>query len=286
MFNPTRRNRNIGTAKQGFGQDNSLVIPRPLEPFREFYERLDNYSIEYRTINSHEFVFITEETRKDSAHACTIRDISEIIKNIPKADYGDLRFIVLRQPKRKEEIESSVWGRLIYSYEFESDYFPAIILEAQSRDKRLKWSRKLGIDAQKELQRLKEDGHKFSEDKRYLTADYNINAIRNTQLYRTLIHEFGHYAHYLKVVKRPLLKLKSELDNLDLKISDNDTSETNPLFDKWDQLDDEYNKRVEELEKEYFSIPTKEKEVFAHNYAKKLKNHLIEKGAIPFEKKK
>ncbi|WP_405564755.1 hypothetical protein [Polaribacter sp. Asnod6-C07] len=29
MLNPTRRNRNIGTAKQGYGQDNKLVVPYP-----------------------------------------------------------------------------------------------------------------------------------------------------------------------------------------------------------------------------------------------------------------
>ena len=254
MFNPTRRNRNIGTAKQGFGQDNSFVIPRPLEPFREFYERLLNYSIDYRTINNHEFVFITEETRKDSVHACSIRDISEIIKKIPEVDYGDLRFIVLRQPKRKEEIKSSVWGRLIYSYEFENDYFPAIILEAQSRDRKLKWSRKLGIDGQKELKRLKEDGHIFQEDKRNYIAKFDLNAIRNTQLYRTLIHEFGHYVHYLEFVERPSFEEEE--------------------FSEWEKRNNRY-----------FQLPSSEKEKYAHNYANKLQKELTENAVIPFDKK-
>ncbi|WP_196890165.1 hypothetical protein [Aureivirga sp. CE67] len=284
MYNPTRRNRNIGTAKQGFGQNNSFVIPRPLKPFLAFYERLENYSTDYTTINGHEFVFITEETRKDSVHACSIKDISEIIKNIPKTDYGDLRLIILRQPKRKEEIKSSVWGRLIYFYEFENDFYPAVILEAQSSDKKIKWSKKLRIDDQKELERLKEDGHVFHEDKRNYVAEFDLNATRNTQLYRTLIHEFGHYVHYLEVVKRPLSELKSELDSIDSKISDDDTSETNPLYDQWNILDDEYNNKVEELEKVYFSIPTDEKEVFAHNYQEKLQKKLKEKGVIPFDR--
>jgi len=254
MFNPTRRNRNIGTAKQGFGQDNSLVIPRPLEPFREFYERLENYSIDFRIINSHEFVFITEQSRQDSFHSCSINDITTIIKNVPKEDYGDLRFIVLRQPKRKEEIKSSVWGRLIYSYEFENDYFPAIILEAQSSDRKLKWSRKLGIDAQKELNRLKEDGHFFNEDKRNFTARFDLNAIRNTQLYRTLIHELGHYVHYLEYVERP--------------------GSEDEEFSEWEKRNDKY-----------FQLPSSEKEKYAHNYADKLKRKLTKKGIIPFDKK-
>lgn len=53
-----------------------------------------------------------------------------MITHIPSEDYGDLRFIILRQPKRKEEIISPVWGRLIYSFEFEHEYAPAIILDA------------------------------------------------------------------------------------------------------------------------------------------------------------
>ncbi len=235
MFNPTRRNRNIGTAKQGFGQDNSLVIARPLEPFREFYERLENYSIDYRVINSHEFVFITEKTRQDSTHSCSINDISTVIKNIPKEDYGDLRFIVLRQPKRKEEIKSSVWGRLIYSYEFESNYFPAIILEAQNHNRKLQWSRKLGVDDQKELNRLKEDGHIFNEDKRNFTAIFDSNVTRNTQLYRTLIHEFGHYVHYLEYVERP--------------------GSEDEEFSEWEKRNDKY-----------FQLSSSEKEKYAHNY--------------------
>jgi hypothetical protein len=36
---PRRRNRNIGAAKQGHGQDNRMVIPEPWADRRVFYER-------------------------------------------------------------------------------------------------------------------------------------------------------------------------------------------------------------------------------------------------------
>jgi len=282
MINPTRRNRNIGTVKQGYGQDNKLVVPYPAVEMKSFFERLDEYKTVERIVNGHKFKFVIEKTRQNSFHACTIEDIEKILIQIPKNDYGDLELIILRQPTRKEKNLKSVWGRLIYSYEFENDYQPAIIIEAVDLDRAFKWSKKLSIDSQKELKRLKEDGHNIKMGKRYYEAEYELKNIRATQLYRTLPHEFGHYVHYLKVVKRPLSKLKNEIGILDIQIADDDTSETNPLFDKWDSLDDEYNKRVEELEEKYFSIPSNEKEAFAHSYADELKEELTLRGIVSF----
>ncbi len=284
MINPTRRNRNIGTAKQGYGKDNELVVPYPAVEMKSFFERLSEYKAVTKEIKGHAFKFIVETTRKNSFHACTIEDIEQILIQIPKEDYGDLELIILRQPTRKEENLKSVWGRLIYSYEFENDYLPAVIIEAVDLDKTFKWTKKLSVDSQKELERLRQDGHKIKMSKRFYEAEYEIENIRVTQLYRTLPHEFGHYVHYLEVVKRPLSNLKNEVDLLDFQISDNDNSESNPLFDKWDSLGDKYNKEFEKLEEQYFSLPTQEKEVFAHSYADKLKRDLELKGKIPFDR--
>jgi len=282
MINPTRRNRNIGTAKHGYGQDNELVIPFPAVEMKSFFERLSEYNTVIKEIKGHKFKFIVETTRNNSFYACTIEDIEQILIEIPKEDYGDLELIILRQPTRKEENLKSVWGRLIYSYEFENDYSPAVIIEAVDLDRTFRWSKKLSIASQKELERLKEDGHKIKMGKRFYEAEYELTNIRATQLYRTLLHEFGHYVHYLEVVKSPLADIKNQINLLDDQIEDNDTSETNPLFDKWDSLDDEYNKRVEELEQKYFSIPSSEKEVFAHSYADELKEDLTLRGIVPF----
>ena len=282
MINPTRRNRNIGTAKQGYSQDNKLVVPHPAVEMKSFYERLGEYKTIEKIINGHKFRFVVEKTRQNSFHACTIEDIEQILNQIPKEDYGELELIILRQPTRKEENLKSVWGRLIYSYEFENDYLPAVIIEAVDLDRTFKWSKKLSIESQKELERLKEDGHKIKMNKRFYEAEYELMNIRATQLYRTLPHEFGHYVHYLEVVKRPLSEIQNQINHLDEQIDDNDTSKTNPLFDKWDSLDDEYNKRIQELEEKYFSIPSSEKEVFAHSYADGLKKDLTLRGIVPF----
>jgi hypothetical protein len=218
-----------------------------------FYERLGEYEKVTKIINGHEFIFVIEKAREDCRHACSVGDIEKIIKHIPIQDYGDLKLIILRQPKRKEETLSSVWGRLIYSYEFENDYLPAIIIEAINYTKKLKWSLKLSIDLQKEFDRLKSDGHNFHKDARYFVADYDLENVRNTQLYRTLPHEFGHYVHYLNVVVRP-------------------AAEDEP-YEDWEQRNDFY-----------FALPSVEKEKFAHSYADQFKKQLTESGIIPFDK--
>ena len=284
MKNPTRRNRNIGTSKQGHGQDNKLVIPYPAIDSKSFFERLGKYQSIEREINGHKFKFVVETTRKNSFHTCTIDDIEKIIENIPKKDYGDLYLIILRQPTRKEETLNPVWGRLIYSYEFENNFFPAIIIESIDIERKFRWDKKLNIEHQKELKRLKTDGHKFVIGKRYYESEYKLENIRTTQLYRTLLHEFGHYFQYQNIVLNPLTNIKTELDKLDSLIGDNDTKESNPLFSKWDNLFDEYHLRIEENEKEYFSIAQNEKEIFAHKYASRLYKHLTERRIIPFDR--
>ena len=228
-----------------------MTIPKPCATSKTFIERLDNYEKFEKTIKDHHFLFVIEQTRESSKHSCSISDIEKIMEQIPSSDFGNLKLIILRQPKRKEEILSPVWGRLIYSYEFENDYSPAIILEAVDYSKQLKWATKLSIDSQKELERLKADGHSIKQGNRFLTADYKLENVRNTQLYRTLLHEFGHYVHYLQEVERPA-------------------------------IDDEPIENWELRNDNYFKIPQVETEKFAHKYADTLRQKLIDNNIIPF----
>jgi hypothetical protein len=253
MRNPIRRNRNIGTSKQGHGKSNKLTIPYPCVVARSFHERLDNYEKVEKVINGHAFTFIIEETRVSSQHACSVKDVENMIKHIPNDDYGNVKFIVFRQPKRKEEIITPVWGRAIYSYEFENDFFPAIILEAANYSKDIRWVKNLSPDEQAELERLKADGHPFIADKRSHITKLEINNVRNTQLYRTLLHEFGHHVHYSEVVERPA---KEDED-----------------YEEWEKRWDLYSK-----------IPSTVKECRAHRYADLLLAKLKEQNLVPFER--
>jgi hypothetical protein len=255
MRDNRRRNRNIGTAKQGYGQNNRLCISDPGNlkgDDRGFSERLTQYKKTSHTINGHEFIFIVEKVRPDCCHACTVADVARMLSHIPVKDYGDLRFIIFRQPKRKEEILSPVWARLNYDYEFEHTCKPAVILEAFNTSSYITWPRSMTVDGRNEFERLQKDGHVFIADKRIYRARLRRETVRATQLYRSLPHEFGHYVQYQQCV--------------------NTASNTKSgLSDRWTAL--RYY---------HFSIPEAEKEKFAHSYADRLREALLEKGVIPF----
>jgi len=254
MRDNTRRNRNIGTAKQGYGQNNRLQIPRPYlyRDNRFFTERLVNYEKSFHIINGHRFIFVVESPRGDCYYPCSTGDVEFLLSHVPTSDYGDLRLIVFRQPKRKEEVLSPVWGRCQYEYKFEGKYQPALILEACRVATCLKWPRSLTVEDQHEVDRLKKDGYSFILDKRWYSAEITPENARTTQLYRSLLHEIGHYAHYLQIVERA---------------TDLNTTKK-----------ERYQFYID-------SISRDEKEKFAHAYAERLGAILYEAGVIPFERK-
>jgi hypothetical protein len=260
MRDNTRRNRNIVTVKQGHGQNNRLTISEPYfgsGDDRVFTERLTHSKKFSRTINGHEFIFAVEKLRADCYHACTVDDVAFMLTHIPPADYGDLRLIIFRQPKRKEEILSHVWGRLWYFYEFEDVSGPVILLEAQQKEGVLKWPKKLIVDDRDEFERLQQDGHVFVAGKRDYRAQLTPENARATQLYHTLPHEFGHYVDYCQSVKMPA-----------------------PARAVFSEMPED-----ERLDYYFDSITTAEHEKFANAYADRLRADLLEKGVIPFPRR-
>lgn len=185
----------MGTAKQGHGQNNRLVIPVSDPDFR-FYEQLTAYEKVYREIHGVHFLFVIEKTPTGEVHPCTVDDLAFLILNLPVNYFGELKTIILRRPRRKETILSPVWGRLVYSYAFEQEDLPVIVLESIQIGKTLRWGRKLIPEDQKELERLCRDGHPMVETRRHYVFELTPEASRNTQLYRTFLHELGHWVHY------------------------------------------------------------------------------------------
>jgi len=104
-----------------------------------------------------------------------------------------INLFIYRQPKKKEELFSSCWGRLVYWANFGKYSGPAIIFECQDLTKELKWKSSQTPFIKKELSRLEDDGHKVIYGKRHIEIVQNLESIRSTQLFRTLLHEFGHY---------------------------------------------------------------------------------------------
>jgi hypothetical protein len=175
-----------------------MSIPYSYSRHKTFYENLADYTTLKKTINCHEFLFIIEKTKPNYKHACSVEDIEAVVAHIPPNDYGNMKFFVLRQPKRKEEILSPVWGRLVSEYTFANETKAAIIIEALDYTQVIKWSKKLSVEDKRELERLISDGHRVADRGRNYTISYNIDSVRNTQLYRTIPHEFGHHVHYTR----------------------------------------------------------------------------------------
>jgi len=194
-WNPTRRNRNIGTPKQGRGRDNQMAIPCPW--FQGlFWNQVGPHKVVRRAIGSKEVVFVIEQTREGYVHACTVEDLLTILRCVPWDEFDAIDGIFLRQPTVKQERLSPAWGRLGWWVEVGEIHGPAITLEAIRPGVPFHWSRRLTPDARRELDRLEADGHRISFDGRRHVICPTLESIRTTQLYRTLLHEIGHWVDF------------------------------------------------------------------------------------------
>ena len=199
MRTPARRNRNIGTAKQGHGRDNEMTIPFPFAPkILLFYERLGTCKRQTRAINGQEITFIEEQPRPTNVHACSVEEIARVLSCIPAADLKGIDFVVLRQPKRKEELLSSVWGRYHPCGESDNRRGGVIILEAMDLSRVLRWRKpQEGIWMDK-LEKLRAEGHQITETPKSYEIRSTLAAVRQTQLFGTVPHEVGHHVQAMK----------------------------------------------------------------------------------------
>ena len=88
--NPVRRNRNIGTAKQGHGQDNELVIPQALNDDRFYTERLQDPREFKFQVHGVERVALVEEPSSGHVYGCTPTDLARLLALLPPDDIDDL----------------------------------------------------------------------------------------------------------------------------------------------------------------------------------------------------
>lgn len=261
--NPTRRNRNSGTSASGHGHDNRLVIPNrsngPIWHWRE----LGEYRTVKRVVCDREVVFVVERTSRGCVHACTVDDIAYLLSHLPFQDWEGLKLFVLRQPKRKEALLEGVWGRLAYGGEIgrpQDGMFkgPAIFLESTEPNFGFSLTASMRPAGRVEFERLLRDGHNVTRKGPKFSVQCSLETIRNTQLYRTVLHEIGHWVDWLERVRRPVAP-----PDLDI---------------------DEYDWR-EELQTRYDQRPSQELEVSANQYADRMWNNLAAAGVIPFQRR-
>jgi hypothetical protein len=254
VWRPERRNRNIGTAASGHGQSNKMTIPNSrLDRFgmeTVFPERIKPTLVETIEIGGNSLTVLYEEPRPGFTYGCSPKDVAHLLSQIPADDFVLIDLMVFRQPTRKQAQQNPVWGRLRYCAAVGNHLGPAVYLEAQKIGASLRWSRKLSLDSQAELARLRDDGHMVTENRREFVITPSENSIRNTLLYRTVLHEIGHWVQY-------------DREALD---------ETTGLSEDFDLAYDLY-----------FSKPDVEREHFAHRYATETATLLRSKGVLPFD---
>ncbi len=191
-WNPIRRNRNIGTPAQGHGEDNRLTIPESRHDRSFFYERLGACITFTQRVKGHYLRFFVEPTRTGWFHPCSFEDAMEMLSHVPAQDLAILDFIVMRQPTRKQRVLRPVWGRAVFQFELAPHVGTAIVLEAQHLEPTV-WRNSLAPEDQRELDRLQADGHQVRKTRRTIEIQPTPASLRNTVLYRTLLHELGHH---------------------------------------------------------------------------------------------
>jgi hypothetical protein len=253
-FNPIRRNRNIGTVRQGHGRNNRFTIPAICHSERTWWEQLGQYRTESRAVNSCELLFIIEQTRSEYIHPCSVEDICHILSLIPVEDWNGLQTFLLRQSTHKQRRVSPCWGRLAFAADIgqpgKSNIYsgPAIVFEAIDPTEKWTWGKSLTPGDAEELERLKADGHRVEDCGSHYLFMGNVESARATELYRTLMHEIGHWVDWQQRVEQPV------------------------GYD------------YEQLVNAYWARPVQEREAFAHRYADTMRSKLAQQGLIPFLK--
>jgi hypothetical protein len=186
-----------------------MIVPQSWHIDRLAQETVGQFRKVKKRLAGRRLTFFIEENTGGCTHSCSVSDVCEIFKNIPYADWAGLETIVFRQPSKKQRILNPVWGRLYYFAQVGQKVGkhlaegPAIFLEAMPAEGKIVWSTSLDPEQAKELQRLQEDGHHVERVGKKQLIHRNAKAIRQTQLYRTVVHEVGHWVDYLQKVERP-----------------------------------------------------------------------------------
>ena len=254
VWRPERRNRNIGTSKSGHSKPSDMRVPESWQDkhgnYSRFYERLEVAQEQVFTIGDTSVTMLFEMPRDGFTYGCTPLDVKAVLTLVAQLTPCTPDIVAFRQPTRKQTQQKPVWGRFLYVAEIGKHAGSAIILEAQELGAVLEWPKRMVLEDRAEYERLVADGHRFVETKRSFEAVLEESAVRNTILYRTVLHELGHMAHY----HRDVLGGRAALDQ------DQDVARAL-----------------------YFSKPASEREGFAHAFAETLSQSCGLAGEIPFD---
>lgn len=252
-WDPTKRNKNIGTKKSGRSQNNELVVPGRSHDRLAYWEHLIDPVECPLEIKGHQITLLVEPTKKGYVHACTPNDIVRVLELIEKEHLEAIELVIFRQPTKKQEILQPVWGRFISDADINNKYSGAIVvIEAAVIGLILRWTNRLDSYGRKELLSLERDGHQIRQVKRGYDVISTPQSVRNTQLFRTLPHEIGHAVDHLKNCLNPSREASTNAESA-------------------------YIRSL------YHSKPSLDKEEYAHRYAREFYEYFSAQGLLPFK---
>ncbi|MGS5089818.1 ImmA/IrrE family metallo-endopeptidase [Hydrogenophaga sp. A37] len=171
-----------------------MKIPERAGDERVFFERLKDPVVLTRRIGERDIRFIVEPTPPRYFYPCSVDDACRVLGAIATS-VRDLEFVVFRHPSSKQRLLRPVWGRAVFWYEFRKQHGAAVIIESQ-RPGMVRWNRSQGPDGRAELDRLRADGHRVERTRRGYEVHQTPESMRNTVLFRTLLHEVGHHVDF------------------------------------------------------------------------------------------
>jgi len=230
-----------------------MIVPNPGR-LHSPLDRIGEYFSERRFVCGIDMTFIVEDLRDDCLHPCTIDDVVAVLELVPASDWAGIGTIVFRQPSRKQALLDPAWGRLRYAGEVSTARErivatgPMILLDAIEANRVVDWPTGLVPDDQDELERLRSEGHGIERMGNRYRIHVSRDSARRTQLFRTLLHEIGHWFDWLEKVETPAMR----------------------------------GEDFGTLTEHYFARPKAEREAFAHRYADDMIRRLTNASAIPF----
>lgn len=167
-------------------------------------ENIERVHEEHRDINGRLFTFLVECLKRHFVYLCTIDEVADILRAVPQADIEGLELCVFRQPEEGEEPRNCCWGAYTPEFQYHGRRVPAVMLDAVDETGQLVSMRAVDRINEQEIECLREEGHRVADvGVRYIVTSTK-EAIRKTQLYRTVFHLVYHHIEFFRGIKAEL----------------------------------------------------------------------------------
>ena len=187
------QNRNIGVAKRNFGKNNHLTAPGEWLHAGRLFDPVKTDS----SMSATGIRLLREHTLTGYSHALSLPDIENILAVVPSEDLSGIKWITQIQPSHKQELLGRLWASYYAEIKIGSTSGSMLVLYAIKPSYIIKWDSHLNPFYEQELQRLMNEGHTVTKERRGYSITTTPESARATQ-YRSLLHEIGHHVDRLR----------------------------------------------------------------------------------------